>query len=102
MLRSNGREPGRRFRSGAFAANVNVNVAKVAGEAHLILEADVLLAKENHAVLQKRVVNLRALAVAQRLGQIDAADFRANVGRARRDYDFLRAHVGVSRLVISV
>jgi hypothetical protein len=54
--------------------------AKIAAQADLILEIDLLIAEEDHLVLDERLVQLLDLFVRQWLGEINIADFRANVG----------------------
>ena len=48
---------------------------------HLLGETDVLIVKEDDAMFQERVMNVALLLRAQRSGQVDIADLRANVRR---------------------
>ena len=66
---------------------VDVQVAEAAAELHLGLEIHRLIAKEDHAVLDQSRLDLGNLLVADRFGQIDAADFTADVRREAFDRD---------------
>ena len=70
-------------------AHVLAQRAEQAGKANLVVEADFLVAKEQHLVAHKGIFDLSLLLLGQRLRQIDVADFCADVRRSRCDADAL-------------
>ena len=73
-------------------ADMGAERAKIAAEPDLIVEADLLIAEKDHLVLDEGLVQLLDLIVRQRLGQIDIADFRADMRRNRLDRDGFIVH----------
>src|ERR1700745_424560 len=63
--------------------------SKIAGDTNLVFKADLLVAEKDHLIAHESVVQLRHLLVAQRPGQIDVADFGADMRAARRGGDGL-------------
>ena len=61
--------------------------AKIASKTNLIVEIDLLVAEEDHLVLDERLVKLLHLLVRQRPGQVDIADLRADMRRQRLNGD---------------
>jgi hypothetical protein len=51
-----------------------------------------LIAKEQNLVLRKRLVQLLDLAIAERIGELDAFDQSTDARRNRRDLDGFIAH----------
>ena len=68
----------------AFAADVDVQLAEIQGEAPVHLEVDRLLAEEDDAVSAERFLDVIHLLRRQRLRQIHIADLGADVRRKRR------------------
>ena len=66
--------------------------AEIAGEAYLVVQAYLLVAKEEDLVARKRVVQLLHLFVGKRAGQVEGADLGTNVGTRRRGADALVAY----------
>jgi hypothetical protein len=66
----------------AFAENVEFDLAEAAGEGDLPGWRDMLLAEEDDPILVIRPLDRGERGVVERLGQIDAADLRAERGRA--------------------
>ena len=58
---------------------MNMQVAKAQGEIPLLFGRNVLLAKEHDLMAQYRVIQLLKLVVAQRAGNVDAGNLRANI-----------------------
>jgi hypothetical protein len=71
---------------------VNVQVAKIAAERLVGFHVERLIAKEEDLMLRPRLVQLLDLAVAERLGERQARDLRANTRRDRHDIDGFVAH----------
>ena len=66
--------------------------AEIAAEPDLIVEADFLVAEENDLILDECLVQLLDLLVRQRPGQIDIADFRADMPGNRLNRDGFIGH----------
>src|SRR5271166_1255655 len=64
-------------------ADMLAELTEIAGNADLILEADLLIAEEDDLIARERVVQLLDLLVGKRTGQVDGADLGADM-RARR------------------
>jgi hypothetical protein len=71
---------------------MDVQLAEMTGQSHVLRQVDRLVAKEDHAEFRERVMQLLDLAVRERPGEIDVADLRADMGRERVDADGLVAH----------
>ena len=56
---------------------IDVDLAPVLGEINMLLGREFLISEENHRVLRKSILKLRHHGVAQRLGQVNAIDLRA-------------------------
>ena len=65
---------------------------RTAAERLLLLEVDVLVAEEDHEMAQQGVVDLLERLVAERAGEIDAADLGTDHGAQRLDLDRLVLH----------
>ena len=61
------------------APDVAAQIAEVAGEPDLVLEADLLVAEEDHLKAREGVVQFGDLLLAQGPREIDAGDLRADV-----------------------
>src|SRR5580704_10997761 len=70
-----------------LAENVEFDLAKAAGEGNLLRRRDVPVAKEDHAVLVVRSLDLGEGGVVKRAGQIDPADLGAEGGTGRNNLD---------------
>ena len=70
---------------------MDVQLAEAAAELLVLVVRHLLVAEEDHQVLHQRVVHFLELLVAERLGEVDAGDLRADRGRqlAHR-YGFVR------------
>ena len=68
-------------------ADMLADRAEIVPEPDVVVEADLLVAKEDHLVLDERPVQFLELVVRQRPGQVDIADFGADVRRYRFDRD---------------
>src|SRR5579863_9949862 len=62
---------------GMWRGGMDVQLAEAAAEIEVLLLADVLVAEEDHRVLGQRTMYFLERPVAERLRQVDAADFRA-------------------------
>src|SRR5215469_1330768 len=71
---------------------VNVQFAETAPERLVAFHVKRLIAKEQDLMLRYRLVQLLDLAIAERLGERQAVDLGAEVGRDRRDIDGFIAH----------
>jgi hypothetical protein len=67
-------------RCSAFAANMNVRLAKIAHQALVRFEVDLLIAEENDAVRNDGVMHFFNLAIRERSSEIDIADLGADMG----------------------
>ena len=85
----------------APAGWVDVQLAELAAEVGVLVDADLLVTKENHQVVHQRVVNLLELLVAQRFGQVDTVDLGADHWRHLAHLDGLVAHGVVPTVVIA-
>jgi len=72
-----------------------MQLAETAAEILVLVDGEVLVAKEDHQILHQRIMHLLELLVAQRLRQIDAVDLCADARRQLADFDGLIAHRGV-------
>ena len=61
--------------------------AKITSKTNLIVEIDLLVAEEDHLVLDERLVKLLHLLVWQRPGQVNIANLRADMRRQRLNGD---------------
>jgi len=75
---------------------VHVQLAEAAGEVFVLFDAQLLVAEEDHQTVHERVMHLLELLVAERIGQIDATDFRADVRGGIVYFDGLIPHVASS------
>src|SRR5215467_8606929 len=57
-----------------------VELAKTAAERLVLIDGQLLIAKEEHQVVYEGIVDLPKLPIIERLGQIETKDFRANAG----------------------
>lgn len=64
-------------------------LAELRGERDVLLVREELFAEENHAPFQQCVADRGDLRRGQRLGQVDAANLRADVGGQRNHVDRL-------------
>jgi hypothetical protein len=71
---------------------VNVEVPEIAAKPFVSFDIERLIAKEQNEVIRKCLMQVFDLAVAQRLGQTDAFNFRADTRRARCNTDGLIGH----------
>src|SRR5262252_8690460 len=62
-----------------------VELAKTAAERLVLIDSQLLIAKEEHQVVHERTVDLLKLPIIERLGQIETKDLRANA-RCRFPY----------------
>src|SRR6266481_5355850 len=76
-----------RLRCSAFATDMDVRFAEIAHQAFVRFEIDLLIAEENHAVRDNRIVHFVDLTIGQRPRQIDIADFGPDMRRKGRDCD---------------
>jgi hypothetical protein len=77
----------------AFAIrNVNMRLTEISDESLMRVEIDLLVAEEHHTVRNDRVVDFPHLSVAERLRQIDIADFRSNMRSRERYSNIVAAH----------
>ena len=60
-------------------AGVNCEIAEQPAQRLVAFEIEVLVAEEDHRMFGERGLDLLQLAAAQRLGQIDAGNFRADM-----------------------
>src|SRR6266851_8999283 len=83
---------------GRLADGVDPDMAaqrtEMAGDPDLIVEADALIAEEDHQVVGESLMELGNLLIGQRPGQVDVPDLGPDMRRARRDADRLISHVG--------
>src|SRR5471032_945862 len=66
--------------------------AEAAAEVLVLVDRHLLVAEEDHQVLHQRVVHFLELLVAERLGEVDAEDLRANGRRELAHFDGLVGH----------
>src|SRR6516165_3332319 len=79
-------------------ADVLAERTEMGGQPDLIVEADLLVAEEDDLIARKRVVQLLDLLVAERFGQIDAADLGADMrARGRGSDGFITRRFGKRR-----
>ena len=71
---------------------VDVDRPKALGHRNVLLRREVLVAEEHDAIFAERAADLAEGLVLQRLREIDAADFRADIRRRRHDPDVLIIH----------
>jgi hypothetical protein len=60
---------------------MQVQLAEAAAELLVLVVAELLVAEEDHQVVHQRIVHLLELLVAERPGEVDAEDLRADHGR---------------------
>jgi hypothetical protein len=72
---------------------VHVQLAKAASEVFVLFDPQLLVAEEDHQAVHERVMHLLELLVPERIGQVDATDFRADVRGGIVYFDGLIAHV---------
>src|SRR5262245_58713679 len=66
---------------------VHVELAKTATERLVLIDGQLLIAKEEQEVVHERIVDLLKLSIVERLGQIETKDLRANT-RCRFAYSY--------------
>src|SRR5271166_1242781 len=76
----------------AWCIRMNMQFAKQAPKSLVLIEGQLLIAKEQHLMRHQRVVHLLELLVAQLFAQVDAANLRADRGRDRLHVDSLIGH----------
>ena len=78
-------------------ADMSAERTEMARQPDLVVEADHLVAEENHLKACEGIMQLGDLLVRERLGQIDIADFGADMRTGRCDRDGLVGHAGTYR-----
>ena len=74
---------------------VHVQLAEAAPKIFLLFDAKLLVAEKDDEAVHERVIHFLELLIAERLGQVDAKDFRTNVRSRLADFDGLVIH-GIS------
>jgi hypothetical protein len=69
----------------------HVDLAEVGGEAHVVVDVDVLVAEEQHQMVEQRPADRRHRRVVERIAQVEAADLRPD-RRRERLHRQLRGH----------
>src|SRR5262245_15158408 len=85
----------------APAGWMDMQLAELAAEVGVLVDAELLVSKEDHQVVHQRVVDLLELLVAQRFGQVDTVDLGADHWRHLAHLDGLVAHGVVPTVAIS-
>src|SRR2546421_7645546 len=76
----------------APAGWMDVQLAEFAAEVSMLVDAELLVTKENHQIVHQRVVDLLELLVTQRFGQVDTVDLGADHWRHLAHLNGLVAH----------
>src|SRR5271154_3966349 len=92
ILLADGGIAGHGGRSGTVAADMDMRFAKIAYKPLMRGEIDLLVAEEDNAMGDDGVVHLLHLPVAQRPGQVDTANFGADIRRRSGDGNGVVAH----------
>src|SRR5262249_23056465 len=71
---------------------VHVQLAEATAKIHLLLDAQLLVAKEYNEVVHERVMHLLELLIVERPGQVDAKNIRADIWGRLAYLDSLVAH----------
>ena len=79
------------------AAGIEFELAELAGERHVLRVGHRLLAKAQHQMFEPGGADRVAVGGAERLADIDAADFGAEPGGERDDFDAHRRYSAASR-----
>ena len=58
---------------------VHVQLAEAPSEVFVLFDPQLLVAEKDHQAVHKRVMYLLELLIPERIGQVDATDFRADV-----------------------
>ena len=72
---------------------MHVQLAKAASEVFVLFDSQLLVAEEDHQTVHERLMHLLELLVPERIGQVDATDFRADVRGGIVYFDGLIGHV---------